>query len=175
MEALISVTVIANNTDHLLREILSELSAQTQLLQAMATDLHSLLGHVDDTPTSLDFKFTRNPNQPKEATMAQEDGTGTIGTTSVAVPTELNAENQSIPITPANIQWTTADPTIATVTTNPANGDGEFQCLAAGETGVTVTDTSNNLTKAGTLTVSMDGKAVSIDFTWQGGSAAQKA
>ena len=100
--------------------------------------------------------------------MSVEDGTGTVGTASVALPEEMNAENQQITLVPANIQWTTADPTIATVVTDPATGDGQFTCLAAGETGVTVTDTSNSLTKSGTLTVSMDGKAVSIDFTWQG-------
>lgn len=102
--------------------------------------------------------------------MPPEDGTGTVGGQSIAVPEEFNSENQQLQVTPANIQWSVQDPSIANVSTDPATGNGVFTDLAAGETGVTVTDTVAGVSMNGTLTISIDSKVARIDIAWQNGT-----
>lgn len=63
---------------------------------------------------------------------------------------EQDAAGNNVPVVAANLSYTIADPTVATVSTD-ANGNPFVVAVAVGNTLLTVHDTINNLT--GTVTV----------------------
>lgn len=66
------------------------------------------------------------------------------------IVTETDANQNNVPVVPANLQYTMADPTIATVGAD-ANGNVFVSAVAVGATILTVSDLVNNLT--GTVSV----------------------
>lgn len=77
---------------------------------------------------------------------------------------ELDVAQQPVAIQdPSKVAWTINDPTIATLTVDPATGIATFKALKPGTTGVGVTDGSTGLSAQDTLVVTA-GPATSLQI-----------
>lgn len=78
----------------------------------------------------------------------------TVGQSVPVTATETDAAGASVPISvPGNLNWTTTDPTIASVGTTATDGSNSYTAVAVGTVTVAVTDPANSLTTSDSITV----------------------
>ena len=115
-------------------------------LQQIAADLHRFV-NVYTSPTKIQIHFE---GEKMPATISKN-----VGSTVHITVTETNAENQPVPIVPANITYDDGGSTIGTLTTN-ADGSADFVNTAAGSVTITANDTAFKLSDSGVATFSAD-------------------
>lgn len=111
-------------------------------------------------PVDIEIKFGKG-DLPMPVTMK-------VGQTVTAAPVETDATGASVAITdPAQIQWTSSDPAIASAAPVDNSGGTVFTAVAPGSVTVTVTDPANGLTAGDSITVEAvvpPATAIAIEF-----------
>lgn len=136
-------------TNNLLRELITNISPRYNLTVNFKEKEHNM----GTTPTP-----------PTDTTL--------VGQVTVGVPTETKTSGadgttSAYQFDPSKIEWTLADPTIASFVVDPATGAATFTALAAGSTSGTVTDSQTAATTSYEVVVTAptpDSFAINVAF-----------
>jgi hypothetical protein len=159
---------------------LTALILQSLLRQEVAqAETNNLLGGILKvlSPTyHLEVQFEKENTTKMSTSNIPPSETGVAGTQVIGVPTEfetVDGVTSPFKFDPSKIVWTVADPTIASITADPATGQGLATLLKAGTTTGTVTDSVNNdpLTFDLVVTAAAIPGTFTMQITWQPVSA----